>query len=365
MSSPGGEHRDDEHADGASPGGYEAEVPGDVPLRSAYDAVLFDLDGTVYWGPRVIPGAVDAVRGLRDREISIRFVTNNASKGPGDVAEHLRALGIEAEPVEVRTSAQAAAQVLADRLPSGATVLVVGAPALEAEVEGLGLRPVRKVDDDVAAVVQGHWTETGWADLAEACLAIRAGALWVASNTDTTLPTERGELPGNGSMVAALRTATGAEPVVAGKPEAPLFATAATSAGARRPLVVGDRLDTDIAGAVTCGFDSLVVLTGIATPAHLLAAVPAERPRYLAPDLAGLAAPAGELLIGPKPGWRMRAKDGVMTVSAAGSTDRWELLRALCGLAWETGVTAVRGEDEQARSTLADLGLTPLRSAIG
>ncbi|GLY70160.1 HAD-IIA family hydrolase [Amycolatopsis taiwanensis] len=328
-----------------------------TPLHACYDTVLFDLDGTVYRGSEPVPGAVETVRALRGREVAVRFVTNNASKGPEDVVAHLRAFGIDAEPAEVSTSAQAAATVLANHLSSGSAVLIVGAPALEAEVEAAGLRPVRKADDDVAAVVQGHWTETGWGDLAEACLAIRAGALWVAANVDATLPTERGELPGNGSMVAALRAATGAEPEVAGKPEAPLFTTAAASAGGRRALVVGDRLETDIAGAIAAGLDSLAVLTGVATPATLLAAPATARPRYLAADMSGLATPAEQSLIGPKPGWRVLAGDDALMVSANGSADRLQLLRALCHTAWETGVTAVRAADEQARSALVDLGL--------
>lgn len=334
-----------------------SEMPAEEPLNACYDSVLFDLDGTVYRGSQPVPGAAEIVQALRDKEIPVRFVTNNASKGPDDVAAHLRALGIGAEPAEVSTSAQAAATVLANRVPPGSAVVVVGAPALEAEVEAVGLRPVRKTDDDVVAVVQGHWTETGWGDLAEACLAIRAGALWVAANVDATLPTERGELPGNGAMVAALRAATETEPEVAGKPEAPLFTTAAASTGARRPLVVGDRLETDIAGAVAAGMDSLAVLSGVATPATLLAAPATMRPRYLTPDLSGLATPAGQALIGPKPGWGVLAEDGALTVSADGSADSLQLLRALCHLAWETGVTAVRAADEQARTALADLGL--------
>jgi glycerol-1-phosphatase len=328
-----------------------------TPLHALYDSVLFDLDGTVYRGSRPVSGAVETVRTLRERETPVRFVTNNASKGPEDVVAHLRALGIAAEPAEVSTSAQAAAKVLANRVPAGAAVVIVGAPALEVEVEAVGLRPVRKNDDGVTAVVQGHWTETGWGDLAEACLAIRAGALWVACNVDTTLPTERGELPGNGAMVAALRAATGAEPEVAGKPEAPLFTTAAASVGGRRALVVGDRLETDIAGAAAAGLDSMVVLTGVATPATLLVAPPTVRPRYLAADVSGLGTPVGQALIGPKPGWRVRAEDGALIVHAGGSSDSLELLRALCHTAWDTGVTTVRAADEGARSALAGLGL--------
>ena len=327
----------------------------DSALLTAYDAVLLDLDGTVYHGPRPIAGVAETIRAVREHGTPVRFVTNNASKAPGDVAESLRGMDVAAEAGEVSTSAQAAARVLGERVRSGRKVLVVGAPALVAEIAAAGLEPVREVSDDVVAVVQGHSPDTGWHNLAEACLAIRAGALWVACNVDATLPTERGELPGNGSMVAALRTATGVEPVVAGKPAAPLFDTAASSAGAENALVVGDRLDTDIAGAVTAGLDSLVVLTGVATPASLLAAVPEERPRYVAADLRGLAESAEDLLIGPQKEWQVQADGG--TLVASGTGDGLGLLRALCHTAWETGVTAVRGEDVTARAALADLGL--------
>jgi glycerol-1-phosphatase len=330
-------------------------------LAAVYDAMLFDLDGTVYHGARPIPGVAETIRKLRERQTAVRFVTNNASRAPGDVAESLRAMEIEATPDEVSTSAQAAAKVLGDRLPAGTAVLVVGAPALEAEVKAAGLRPTREAGDDVAAVVQGHWAETGWKDLAEGCVAIRAGALWVACNVDATLPTERGQLPGNGSMVAALRAATGAEPVVAGKPASPLFATAASTIGAQNPLVVGDRLDTDIAGAVAAGLDSLVVLTGVATPAGLLVAGPGERPQYLAADLGGLIEPAADLAVGPQKGWQVTVDGDVLSASSHGSPDALGLLRALCGAAWESGMTAVRPEDDRAGAALAELGLTRSR----
>lgn len=326
-------------------------------LFAAYDAVLLDLDGTVYHGPRPIEGVAEAIQRLRAAGTAVRFVTNNASKAPGDVADTLCGMAVDATPAEVSTSAQAAAKVLAERLPAGSEVLVVGAPALEAQVEGAGLRPVRKAGDGVAAVVQGHWTETGWKHLAEGCLAIRAGALWVACNVDSTLPTERGQLPGNGAMVAALKAATGAEPVIAGKPAAPLFHTAAQSAGAGKPLTVGDRLDTDIAGSVTAGLDSLLVLTGVATPATLLAAVPEERPTYVAAGMEALGQPAEDLLPGPQKGWQVDVDGPALAVSARGSSDPFELLRALCHEAWQAGVTEVRPRDDQAAAALAELGL--------
>ncbi|MEV6899398.1 HAD-IIA family hydrolase [Amycolatopsis sp. NPDC051372] len=323
-------------------------------LLAGYDAVLFDLDGTVYHGSQVIEGAPEAVGAVREHGAAVRYVTNNASKAPADVVAHLRALGLDAAVDEVHTSAQAAAAVLGERLSAGARVLVVGTDSLAAEVETAGLGTVRKVDDDVAAVVQGHSPETAWADLAEAALAIRAGALWVACNVDATLPTERGLLPGNGSMVAALRTATDTEPVVAGKPQPLLFETAARSAGSSRPLVVGDRLDTDIAGAVAAGMDVLAVLSGVATPAGLLTAIPAERPTHLAADLTALTQRAEDLKIGPRPGWEITSGD-VLTVR--GSGEALDLLRALCHAAWASGVTEVRAEGDAAEAALTGLQL--------
>ncbi|HVV09727.1 HAD-IIA family hydrolase [Amycolatopsis sp.] len=327
-------------------------------LLSLYDAVLLDLDGTVYHGPRPIPGVAETIRDVRGRGAAVRFVTNNASKAPGDVAETLRAMEIDADVAEVSTSAQAGAKVVRQGLDENSIVLVVGAPALVAEVEALGLRAVRENREGVAAVVQGHWPETGWKHLAEAALAIRDGARWVACNVDATLPTERGLLPGNGSMVAALRTATGAEPVVAGKPAAPLLHAAAESAAADKPLVVGDRLDTDIAGGAAAGFDSLLVLTGVSTPAELLAAPPGQRPTYVAAELSALTGSAKDLLAGPQDGWRVHAEGDALVASSEGAEDAYTLLRALCDVAWESGISAVRAADDRAREALAGLGLT-------
>jgi HAD superfamily hydrolase (TIGR01450 family) len=327
------------------------------PLLGRHDAVLLDLDGTVYHGARPIPGAAEAIAHIRDTGTPVRFVTNNAAKAPGEVAEHLTALGIPAEGTEVNTSAQAAARLLARRLPADAAVLVVGTASLADEITAAGLRPVREAGPPVAAVVQGHSPDTAWADLAEACLALRDGARWVACNGDLTLPSERGELPGNGAMVAALRAATGRAPEVAGKPEPPLLRTAAESAGARNAVVVGDRLDTDIAGAVAAGIAALVVLTGVTGPAELLAAESASRPRYLAADLASLHRTTDALAIAPQSGWRVSARGGVATVESTGGTDCLELLRALCDTAWRHGTTTVRAGDDEAATALAALDI--------
>jgi HAD superfamily hydrolase (TIGR01457 family) len=257
-----------------------------MSLFDDYDAFLYDLDGTIYRGEEIVPGADRAVDAAHAAGTKVRFVTNNASRGPDEVASHLTRIGVRAIPAEVSTSAQAAAAVLAGKLQPGATVLVVGAAALVHEVEVRGLTATRTHSDAVQAVVQGLSKDVSWRDLAEACVAIRGGALWVACNVDPTLPTERGPLPGNGSLVSALRTATGTEPLVAGKPATPLLEEAQKSADARRPLVVGDRLDTDIAGAVAAGMDSLLVFSGVATAQDLLDAPEDMRPTYVANDVA-------------------------------------------------------------------------------
>ena len=259
-----------------------------MSLLDNYDALLFDLDGTIYRGEEAIPGAGRAVAAAREHGVKVRFVTNNASRGPDEVARHLTEIGIDATPEEVSTSAQAAAGVLAEKLQPGTTVLVVGSDALVHEVEQRDLTTTRIYGDAVQAVVQGLSKDTGWRDLAEACVAIRAGALWVACNVDPSLPTERGPLPGNGSLVAALRAATGSEPLVAGKPAIPLMDEAQRSADAGNPLVVGDRLDTDIAGAVAAGLDSLLVFSGVSTAQELLDAPEEMRPTYLAHDVSAV-----------------------------------------------------------------------------
>jgi glycerol-1-phosphatase len=294
-------------------------------LLDRYDTLLIDLDGTVFRGGTAVPGAAAAVEAMHQAGVPIRFVTNNASRGPADVAGHLTELGIAAAESEVATSAQAAAAVLAEKVSAGAAVLVVGTAALAAEIDAVGLVPVREATPDVVAVVQGLSQQTTWSDLAEATLAIRAGALWVACNVDTTLPTDRGLLPGNGALVAAVRAATGAEPLVAGKPAAPLLHEALRTTGGRAALVVGDRLDTDIAGAHNAGLDSLMVLTGVSTVADVLDHGPV--PTYLAADLTAVTEPSDALAVAEQPDWAV--EQGRVTWRGAGEPDPLRLARAL------------------------------------
>ncbi|WP_250292060.1 HAD-IIA family hydrolase, partial [Frankia sp. CiP1_Cm_nod1] len=268
------------------PGGPLSASP--APLVDVHDAALMDLDGVVYRGSEAVPHAAPAIAAARGRGMRTVFVTNNALRTPARVAERLRSFGVLAAPADVVTSAQAAARLLAGRLPRGAAVLVAGGEGLREAVRDVGLRPVTTAGEGPAAVVQGFDPAIGYARLAEAALAIQAGALWVASNTDASVPTERGLLPGNGSLVAMLRTATGAVPLVAGKPERALHEESVRRAGARSPLIVGDRLDTDIASAVRSGTPSLLVLTGVTGKGELLRAGAHYRPTYVAADLRGL-----------------------------------------------------------------------------
>jgi glycerol-1-phosphatase len=261
-------------------------------LVDAYDLVVLDLDGVVHLDGAPVPGAADAIARVRADGPPVLFVTNNASRSHAEVVALLAGLGIEAAAAQVLTSATAAAEQLARALPAGAAVLVVGAPALSEAVGSVGLRPVSTAEDQPSAVVQGYGPQVGWAQLAEACVAIRAGATWVATNTDATLPTGRGPVPGNGAMVAALRTALGRGPdQVIGKPEPTLFEIASRRAGARRPLVVGDRLDTDIDGAHRAGMDSLLVLTGVDSEQDVYTRAPRRRPTYVGDDLTALLRP--------------------------------------------------------------------------
>ena len=270
-------------------------------LAQLHDCLLLDLDGTVFRGAEPVVGAVEALAAARTRAL---FVTNNASRGATEVAHHLQQMGFDAGPADVVTSAQSAARLLKTQLPANSPVLVVGTDALAAEVAGVGLQPVRQWAEAPVAVVQGHSPHTGWPDLAEAALAIRGGALWVAANVDLTLPSERGLLPGNGSMVAALRAATDKEPQVAGKPGPTLLTDALSRGDFRRPLVIGDRLDTDIAGANAAKLPSLLVLSGVSTARDAVHAAIGQRHTYIAQDLRGIHRTPDELKIGPQSGWR-------------------------------------------------------------
>jgi glycerol-1-phosphatase len=319
-------------------------------LVQQHDCLLLDLDGTVYRGAEPVAGAVQALAAARTR---VLFVTNNASRSPDEVAQSLQAMGFDARPDDIATSAQSAARLLKTQLPAGSPVLIVGTDALATEVGNVGLRPVRRWADAPVGVVQGHSPHTG-------------GALWVAANVDVTLPSERGLLPGNGAMVAALRAATDSAPQVAGKPEPTLLTDALSRGDFRAPLVIGDRLDTDIAGANAAGLPSLLVLSGASTAGEVVRAPAANQPSYLGDDLRALHRPPDRLRIGPQPGWRVERGRSELTVTAAGddsTDDGLAVVRAVAAAAWDAGfdgrpVPVVAG-DAAAEAALARCALLP------
>ncbi|PSJ25009.1 HAD family hydrolase [Streptosporangium nondiastaticum] len=307
------------------------------PLGEAYDTALLDLDGVVYAGGEAIAHAVDSLGAAREGGMHLAYVTNNAARTPETVAAHLTRLGVPAEPSDVINSAQAVARLISEQVPAGSRVLVIGAEGLRVALEERGLVPVDSADDDPAAVAQGYGgPDMPWSRLMEASYAVAAGVPWFASNTDLTIPSGRGIAPGNGSAVEVVRIATGATPQVAGKPQPPMHRETVLRTGAERPLVVGDRLDTDIEGAYVGGVDSLLVLTGVTTAAQLVAARPEHRPTYVAADLRGLLVAQPEVVpVGDGfrcGGWTASVDGGALALEGEG--DSLDGLRALCAAAW-------------------------------
>lgn len=264
-------------------------------LVDRYDAIVCDLDGVVYRGDPAVPHAVEA---LSAAGVPIQFATNNASRPPRDVADHLRRLGLDVTDESVATSSQAAAWVLTKHLEPGAAVLAIGGEGVAEALRDSGFVPVTSVDDKPAAVVQGYGPDVSATDLAQAAYAVQRGALWLATNTDHTLPTADGLAPGNGALVLAVGAAVGRGPeLVAGKPDEPLYLMCAERLGVApsRVLAIGDRLETDIEGAHQAGMDSLLVLTGVHGVRDAVAAPPQARPTWMAPDLRALFVELDEL----------------------------------------------------------------------
>ncbi|MEU4928780.1 HAD hydrolase-like protein [Streptomyces yokosukanensis] len=307
------------------------------PLSEAYDTALLDLDGVVYAGGDAIAHAVDSLALARSGGMRLAYVTNNALRTPDTVADHLTELGIPTGADDVITSAQAVARLISEQVPAGARVLVIGGEGLRVALRERGLTPVDSADDDPAAVVQGYGgPDLTWGRFAEASYAVARGVPWFASNTDLTIPSGRGIAPGNGAAVQVVRIATGAEPQVAGKPLPPMHKETIIRTGAERPLVVGDRLDTDIEGACNGGVDSLLVLTGVTDGAQLLAAPPRHRPTYVDADLRGLLTGQPEV-VRQGGGFRcggFTATAGADRVELEGDGEALDGLRALCAAAW-------------------------------
>lgn len=341
------------------------------------DVVLADLDGVIYAGPKAIPHAVESLNAAK-AEHRVGYITNNASRTDEQVALHLRELGLQVVAADVVTSPQAAVPLLASLVAPGATILVVGGDGLTNEVEKHGFAVTRSAEDNPAAVIQGFSPEVGWKQLAEASYALNArpsadafggtsgghgeGIPWVATNMDWTIPQERGVAPGNGTLVSAVHTAVGRLPVVAGKPELPIFIEAGrrfdVAESPQKALFIGDRLDTDVMGGVRAGMKTALVLTGIDQPKQLLAAGPGSRPDYILSDLRELSQPYPEIIRhkngavsvgqatvkkvgmdlvieseGPDAGaWQHRAPGAPL------NSDELDVLRAACTVIWDSGL---------------------------
>jgi len=309
------------------------------PLAGLHDLLMFDLDGVVYVSGEAVPGAPTQIDRARAAGCHLAFVTNNASRTPARVAAHLTELGVTATQEDVVTSAQAAARLLVQRYGSGAPVLVLGAEGLVEALKEVDLVPVvagTGEDVEVCALVTGYGPDVVWKDLMRAATQVRDGLDWVASNTDWTIPTGFGIAPGHGVQVRMLRDFTGVDPTVAGKPSPPLLQETVRRVGGERPLMVGDRLDTDISGAHAVGVPSLLVLTGVTGLAELVAAAPTERPTYLHPDLRGLHEPHPQ--VGSSDdratcgGWTAEMSAGRLEVAGEGTPADW--WRAVAVAAW-------------------------------
>ncbi|MEU8436378.1 HAD hydrolase-like protein [Streptomyces sp. NPDC029216] len=332
-------------------------------LHQAYDTALLDLDGVVYAGGHAIAHAVESLAAARAGGMHLAYVTNNALRTPEAVAEHLGELGIPTEAGEVITSAQAVARLIAEQVEPGSKVLVIGGEGLRVALRERGLVPVESADEEgLAAVVQGYGGPgLEWGRFAEAAYAINRGVPWFASNTDLTIPGARGIAPGNGAAVEVVRIATGADPQVAGKPLPPMHRETVLRTGAERPLVVGDRLDTDIEGAFNGDVDSLLVLTGVTDAEQLLRAEPRHRPTYVDRDLRGLL--TGQPEVAEREGaWRCggwsAAHAGThleLSRVAGEEADPVDGLRALCAAAWSAAGDGAYAHDVE--KALAALGL--------
>lgn len=322
-------------------------------LVDSHDLLMLDLDGVVYVGPAAVPGAPVHITRAQAGGVQVAYVTNNASRTPDQVANHLQSLGVVADAADVVTSAQAAAHVLAQRHSPGSKVFVIGGPALFTALEEESLQPVSQADDDVAAVVSGSHQDLLWSTLTEGAMLVRSGVPWVASNADLTVPLAHGLAPGHGAQVELIRSFANSEPTVAGKPHRALFDETVRRVGGRRPLVVGDRLDTDIAGANATGVESLLVLTGVSGLADIVRAPEALRPTYISMDLGGLfeahpvptvvdpdpSGPSGQVYAAGR--WLGSVEDGQLRIestvhdpddSTARDADWWRLVAVV---AWE------------------------------
>lgn len=316
------------------------------------ELILTDLDGVVYRGQAAIPGAVEHLNAAAINT-PVAFLTNNASRTDETVAEQLRSYGLTATAHDIVTSPQAAVALLKQQVAVGSLVLVVGGEGLVDELTKAGYAITRSADDNPAAVVQGFSPDIGWVHLAEASFALaekpgQDPLPWIATNTDWTLPLERGLAPGNGTLVSAVHTSVQRLPDFAGKPETPIFEAAFQRFDTRNALMIGDRLDTDIKGARAVGIASLLVLTGVDRPKQLVAASADMKPDYIVASLAEMHEPYPATTIGRDGsarvgGARVKMNGHVVEIVERGD-DPLNLLRAGCAAIWNSGL-AIYGLD--------------------
>ncbi len=310
------------------------------------ELILADLDGVVYRGALAIESAVEQLNELSLTR-RVGFLTNNAARTDEAVAAQLRGFGLRVQADDVVTSPQAATALLSRTVPAGSRVLVVGGEGLTHELERAGFEVTRSSDDEPVAVVQGFANDVGWEQLAEASYALaerpgRAPLPWVATNTDWTVPLERGLAPGNGTLVSAVHTAVQRLPEFAGKPEPAIFEEAFRRFGSRDALMIGDRLDTDIKGARAVGIPSVHVLTGADRPKQLVSASSDMRPDFILDSLDGLQRPYPETAVAKdgsvKVGSaRVRMDGHIVTIVDRGDSPL-DLLRAGCAAIWASGL---------------------------
>jgi glycerol-1-phosphatase len=242
------------------------------PLLSSYDHVVLDLDGCVWVGEHPTRRAPEAIAALRSAHKSLAFVTNDARRSPEEYVRKLWALGVQASLEEVVTVGAAIQHALAEQPRSD--VYVIGAPAIFRHVSEAGQRIVNGTERAASAdlVVVADHDGLRFSDLQAAIQAVLAGAEMLAAGRDRTYPTETGPSPGTGAVVAALEYATDRTATIVGKPDPQIFFTALDRLGPGRALVVGDRLDADLAGATAAGLEAAIVLTGVSSAAAAEAA---------------------------------------------------------------------------------------------
>lgn len=258
-----------------------------MPLADQYDAFLIDLDGTVYKGEDAVQGATEAVHRLHTSGKKVVFLTNNSGRTPEEIASKLVGIGVEARAAEIVTSALVAAKLLSERGAKNA--FVVGMAGIREALTAAGVAVLDGEPQAAEYVVVGWDKDATYDKLKNAGLLVQRGAKLVATNPDGAYPAPDGLWPGAGALLSVITTTTHAEAEVIGKPHTPICEVALKVAGGGRPLVIGDRLDTDIAAAAALGWDSLLVFTGIAAPADVQSA--AAKPTYVGPDLSALFEP--------------------------------------------------------------------------